>query len=124
MANIENLIPKDSNQSREEAKKNGRKGGKASGIARRKRKTMREQMEMLMSLPLSPNQNKLKEQIKQLGIPEDDINMQMAMIVSMFQQGVKGNTKAFELIRDSLGEKPIEQVQNLNPPVINIERPK
>lgn len=35
MANEENLKPKDSNQSQEEAKRNGKKGGIASGEARR-----------------------------------------------------------------------------------------
>ena len=38
MANEQNLIPFTSNQSREEAKKNGAKGGKKSGEVRRKRK--------------------------------------------------------------------------------------
>ena len=43
MANNENLKPFDSNQSREEAKKNGRKGGIKSGEVRRARKTLREE---------------------------------------------------------------------------------
>ena len=42
MAKEDNLIPFDSNQNREEAKKNGKKGGKASGVARRKKKEARE----------------------------------------------------------------------------------
>ena len=37
----ENLIPFTSDQSREEAKKNGAKGGRASGIARRRKADMR-----------------------------------------------------------------------------------
>lgn len=122
MANIENLKPKDSNQSREEAKKNGKKGGVASGKARRERKAMREQLEMLLTLPLK-NKN-LKKQITNLGIASDDVDNQMAMTIALYQEAMRGNTKAYELIRDTLGEKPIEQIQNLTPPVINIERPK
>ncbi len=122
MANIENLKPKDSNQSREEAKINGKKGGIASGKARRERKAMREQLEILLNLPLK--NEKLTKQIKELGIKEKEIDNQMALTISLYQEALKGNTKAYEIIRDTIGEKPIEQVQNLNPPIINIERPK
>ena len=68
MANEQNLIPFTSNQSREEAKKNGSKGGKKSGEVRRQRKAMKEQMEMLLTLPV-----KNREQhgfIASLGINE------------------------------------------------------
>lgn len=122
MANIENLKPKNSNQSQEEAKKNGKKGGIASGKARRERKALKEQLEILLKLPLK-NED-LKKQIIALGINKKEINNQMALTISLYQEALKGNTKAYELIRDTLGEKPIEQIQNLNPPVINIERPK
>lgn len=122
MANTENLKPKNSNQSQDEAKKNGKKGGIASGKARRERKAMREQLEMLLNLPLK--NEKLTSQIKELGITEKEIDNQMALTISLYQEALKGNTKAYEIIRDTIGEKPIEQVQNLNPPVINIERPK
>ena len=40
MANEENLIPFTSEQSREEAKRNGAKGGKKSGEVRRQRKAI------------------------------------------------------------------------------------
>lgn len=122
MANIENLKPKNSNQSQEEAKKNGKKGGIASGKARRERKALREQLEILLKLPIKDE--KLKKQIIDLGINKKEINNQMAITIALYQEAMRGNTKAYELIRDTLGEKPIEQIQNLNPPVINIERPK
>lgn len=121
MANIENLKPK-TTLSKEEAKKNGKKGGIASGKVRRERKAMREQLEMLLNLPLK--NEKLTDQIKELGITEKEIDNQMALTISLYQEALKGNIKAYEIIRDTIGEKPIEQVQNLNPPVINIERPK
>ena len=63
MANEQNLIPFTSNQSREEAKKNGAKGGRKSGEVRRKRKAMKEQAELLLSLPFKltdRNGNELK----------------------------------------------------------------
>lgn len=52
MANEQNLIPFTSNQSREEAKRNGTKGGKKSGEVRRQRKAMKDTMQMLLNLEL------------------------------------------------------------------------
>lgn len=121
MANIENLKPIET-LSKEEAKKRGSKGGKASVKARRERKAMKEQLEILLKLPLK--NEKLKKQIADLGVNKSDIDNQMAMTIALYQEAMRGNTKAYELIRDTIGEKPIEQVQNLNPPIINIERPK
>lgn len=108
MPNIENLKLKDSNQSRDEARENGRKGGIASGEARRRKKALKEQLDLLLSLPVT--NTKTKNKIKKLGIEEDDIDNQMAMTVSIYQKASKGNVKAYELIRDTLGEKPIEKV--------------
>jgi hypothetical protein len=124
MANENNLIPKDSNQSREEARINGKKGGIASGKAKRQRKTMKMQLELLMSSKLdNPDLEKIKKVLTKFKIPKSDENIQMAMNVSMVQQALKGNTKAYEIIRDTLGEKPADKIENINPPVINIERP-
>ena len=67
MANEQNLIPFTSEQSREEAKKNGQKGGQKSGEVRRQRKAMKEQAELLLSLPFNLTDrkgNELKEVLK------------------------------------------------------------
>lgn len=97
MANTQNLKTLTS----EEARKYGRKGGIASGKARAMRKTFKDAINESL----------------------DDKTL-TAMIKAMIKETKKGNTRAFELLRDTVGEKPIEQVQNLNPPVIKIERPK
>lgn len=53
MPNEKNLIPFTSEQSREEAAKNGAKGGRASGVARRRKKSMKQMMELLLDKPAS-----------------------------------------------------------------------
>lgn len=98
MANEQNLIPFTSNQSREEAKKNGRKGGKKSGEVRRKRKAMKEQMEMLLSLPFKQSEG--LDFMKDLGIEEDDLDNQMALIVALYGKALKGDVQAFNTIRE------------------------
>lgn len=100
MANEQNLIPFTSNQSREEAKKNGTKGGKKSGEVRRQRKAMKEQMEMLLSMPLkvtNRNGDKLADMIETLGIDKDNIDNQMAIVVALWQTAM--NSKSNQQIQ-------------------------
>lgn len=108
--NNENLKMFDSNQSREQAAINGRKGGIASGKARRQRKAFKESLEILLSMKAP---DKIAAQIKNTlpKLKDKDLNYQNAILVSLLQQAVKGNTKAVELIRDTIGEKPKEVVE-------------
>ena len=110
--NEQNLIPFTSEQNREEAKKNGRKGGIASGKARREKKLLKDQIKLLLSLPFpdvqDKNGKKLKGMFKQLGIDEDNIDNQMAMVIAMWQRALKGDVNAFNTLRDTVGEKPKE----------------
>lgn len=101
MANNENLKPFDSNQSREEAKKNGRKGGKKSGEVRRQKKTMREMLDYLLEKELTSKNGEKATTLE-------------AMMTAMIKQGLNGNVKAVEFIRDTLGEKPTEKVEATN----------
>ena len=116
MANEQNLIPFTSNQSREEAKKNGAKGGKKSGEVRRKRKAMKEQMEMLLSLPFKST--KQLNFMQDLGIEEDNIDNQMALIVAMYGKALKGDVQAFntirEVVQDEKTVKDEDRVQIIN----------
>lgn len=101
MANNENLKPFDSNQSREEAKKNGRKGGKKSGEVRRQKKTMREMLDYLLEKELTSKNGEKATTLE-------------AMMTAMIKQGLNGNVKAVEFIRDTTGQKPTEKVEATN----------
>ena len=71
MPNPENVKPYEftSEQSREEAAKNGRKGGIASGEARRKKKTLRETAEIMLACELPPD---VKRKLKSNGLEAED----------------------------------------------------
>lgn len=102
--NDENLIPT-TKRTKKEVREMTTKGGKRSGEVRRQRKTQREQLELLMSLPLK--NPKAKEQIKNLGIEDTEINNQMAMNVAMFNlilKGGKGAVQAYNSINDLIGD--------------------
>ena len=75
-----------------------RLGGFASGEAKRKRKTIREELEFLLEKKLKNNKGK-------------DISTREAISTAMIGQAIKGNVKAFIAIRDTIGEKPTEKTQ-------------
>lgn len=106
-------------QSTEEAKRKGRNGGIKSGEARRKKKLMKDQISLLLSLPFPDVSDKTGKKIrttfKQLGIDEENIDNQMAMIIAMWQRALKGDCQAFNSLRDTVGEKPKDEVSVENP---------
>lgn len=97
MANEQNLKPFTSDQSHEDAVKNGAKGGQASGEARRKRRDIRLAMEAL-----------LEKQYK--GKDGKELSGAEAIALKQMEKALKGDAKAFELVRDSAGQKPVDKV--------------
>lgn len=105
----DNLIPFTSDQDREQAKINGRKGGKASGEARRKNKNMKECLKILLSLDVkSP---KARQQLKALGIDDEEMTNQMALMVSMLNKALKGDKGCAEFIRDTSGQQIVNKTE-------------
>lgn len=103
MANEQNLrVPTSS-----EARKNGKKGGIASGEARRAKKSLREAMQILMEADLTGKDGKTMTGTE-------------AMAARAFQAALKGDWKAWELVRDTAGQKPVERVMvaDVEPSVI------
>ena len=104
----ENLLrPEDltSEQLRERASK----AGKASVVAKRRKKTMREALEMLMY------KTELNEQTKQIlkaeGVSEDDLNHQMVITRSLIAKAESGDVQAYNAICAMIGEKPAEKME-------------
>ena len=71
-----------------EQRKIQKKGGKASGKTRAARKTFKEELLKLL----------------------EEKNNNMALTEAMLTKALKGDTKAFEIIRDTIGEKPTDKV--------------
>lgn len=112
----EDLIPM-SKRTKAEQKKIATKGGIASGIARRRKRNMKDAIDMLLSNPCdlkSKDGKSIKLLAKQLGIKEEDVDNQMAMIISMFKvsmSGGKNSVSAATFLRNTVGEKPVEVVE-------------
>ena len=97
------------NRTKEEQREIAIKGGKASGKARRKNKNMKECLKMLLSLDVkSP---KAREQLKALGIDDEEMTNQMALMVSMLNKALKGDKGCAEFIRDTSGQQIINKTE-------------
>lgn len=102
MANVQNLTPFTSEQSHEEAVKNGAKGGKASGESRRKKRSLREAMETMLALDLS------EKEIKALAEKGYDAETQLdALTAAALISAKKGNSQAFANVMRLLGEETL-----------------
>ena len=110
MANENNLIPLNK-RTKSEQREYAKKGGQKSGEARRKRKAMKEQAELLLSLPFNIKDkqgNELKGVLEKLGIDEGNIDNQMAMIVALWKTALgngRNQVTAVQELRDIIGDK-------------------
>ena len=88
-----------------EARELGRKGGIASGKARRERKAMRETLEIMMSMPLKGGKTVDIGDVKSFAsLKGKNINVSEALALSILQNAMNGNVKAFSQIMELIGE--------------------
>ena len=94
----------------EEHKAISSKGGINSGISKRKKRDMREQMKCLLELTYSKDKaNEILE--GNIDLLEGDYSVSNVLNLKMIQEAAEGNGKAYEIVRDTAGYKPAEQVQ-------------
>lgn len=79
--------------SSEEARRNGKKGGVKSAQARREKKTFKELLKIALEMR-TKNGNTNAEEI----------------VASLILKAQSGDVKAFEAVRDTIGEKPKDTV--------------
>lgn len=84
----DNLIPINE-RPKEEIQEMGRKGGTASGETRRRRKQLKEDLIALLET------NEWQERIS----------------LAILKKAASGDVKAYEVIRDTIGEKPKEEIE-------------
>lgn len=118
MAGRKNLI-KAEDLTSEELRERARAGGIASGKARREKKAMRETLDILLSMPMKDGASADVESIRSFAsIKGKNISVQEAILIAQVQKAMKGDTKAAEYVRDTIGQKPGENVEmTMNLPV-------
>ncbi len=104
MANEQNLVSfgkRTTSEQREIAKK----GGKNSGKKRREKKKLGDTLKALLALDYE--------------IDERVVRGSQAIGIALIKQALSGNVKAYEVIRDTIGEKPVSGVSLENAGGVN-----
>ena len=89
-------------RTKEEQRKITQMGGKASGEARRKRKALKETMQMLLELPVYDN--KAYNKMSGFGIDISDIDNNTRLMYSLLQRAFAGDVAAIKEVRSIIGE--------------------
>ena len=92
--NEKNLKPV---RTKKEARERGARGGKKSGEAKRKKKLLKECLDELLA----------KEWENRNG---EKMAGSEAISIALFRKALAGDMKAFEIVRDTAGQKPIDKV--------------
>ena len=79
-------------RTKDEARKRGRNGGKKSGQVRKARKKLKDDLIALLETKI------------------DTKTLQKKISLAIINEALSGNTKAFTAIRDTIGEKPKDEV--------------
>ena len=107
MANEQNLI-KNEDLTPEQRRKNASKAGKASAKKRQQNKTFKEIINKFLDGQVSDE--RLKQQMIDFGFADKEVSNKSCAVFALWKEAIKGNTKAFELLRDTIGEKPQDKV--------------
>ena len=99
MANEKNLVPFDE-RTESEQREIASAGGKASGKARRRKKSLKQKMQLLLSLPAADND---QTELSAMGVDPDDMDNEMVLVKALFIAAAAGDTRAFDRIQDVLG---------------------
>ena len=89
-----------------------KKGGKARQADRLKRKSMKEDFNILLKLPLKKGEMVYSEDIQNLAEAKGmNISVQNAIDIAMVERAMLGDVQAAIYIRDTVGEKPTDKVE-------------
>lgn len=79
-----------------------RAGALASNATQAQRRTFAQSVDAYLRKPARP------EDIEKYNLPQS-ATMQDAMDAAIVAQAIRGNSKAYELLRDTVGEKPVDR---------------
>ena len=101
-----------------------RKGGEKSQENRRKRKEMKETLDILLNMPMKKGKVYTAEDIKSFAdLKGKNITIDQALMVCLIQKALRGDLNAISMVRDTVGEKPTEKVEvkDVTPVIISGE---
>ena len=102
----------------------GRKGAEKANETKRKRKEMRETLDILLNMPLKKGKVYSAEEIKSFAdLKGKNITIDQAMMITLVQKALKGDLNAITMVRDTVGEKPTDrmEIKDTTPVIISGE---
>lgn len=99
MANEQNLVKGD--ECHKLTAEDQSKGGKASGEARRQKADLRKMCQMVLEMDIKGKDGTVKSGAE-------------AITLAQLQKALKGDAKAYEVLRDTAGQKPVDKVEQVN----------
>jgi hypothetical protein len=106
--NNENLQP----FTKENAKLYGKKGGKKSGQVRAEKKSIKEQLKILLEMPITKQERISK--LKEAGFEENEINNQLYLTYTVFEKALTGDVKAISLVFKTIQNEDGEKSNSFN----------
>lgn len=90
----------------------GRKGGLAKREATKRRKALKDTLEILMNMPVNKGKVADIEGIRSFAeLNGKNITVDQAIMIRLVQKALKGDLNAVTMLRDTIGEKPAEKVE-------------
>lgn len=106
-----NPLKKFSDMTPEERSELGRKGGVKSGETKRRKKAMKDILGVLLDMPIKPGKAADMEAIKNFAaLKGKNITVSEAILIAQLQRALQGNVQSAEFIRDTSGQKPVEDI--------------
>ena len=98
---------------KEQLSEAGKKGGKASVEARRRRKELKETLEILLNMSLDKRRKNVDiEKIQAFAdLKGKNVTVDEAMMIKLVQKALSGDLNSISMVRDTIGEKPTEKTQ-------------
>lgn len=97
----------------EEARERGRKGGINSGKRKKEKRKLKEIAEMLLDMK-APDDIIAGFELLYPDLDAKEMTNRLAIVQRLILNALAGDNKAFELLRDQIGEKPKEEIVNTN----------
>ena len=108
----------------EQRREYGRKGGLKKGENYKRRKELKETLNILLDMPLKTGRTTSVEKVQAFAnLKGKNITVDQAMMVCLIQKALKGDLNAIAMVRDTIGEKPTEKldVKDVTPVIISGE---
>lgn len=108
----------------EQRREYGRKGGLAKGENYKRRKELKETLNVLLDMPLKTGRTTTVEKVQAFAnLKGKNITVDQAMMVCLIQKALKGDLNAIAMVRDTIGEKPSDKVEvkDVTPVIISGE---